>query len=605
MFAVRSLTVRSLTVRSLTVRSLTVRSLTVHSLTVHSLTVRSLTVHSLTVHSSRFPGSLVPWFLGSQCMVYSPPKQTNLIVSGISLLLIVAALALGVWHASRFVAYNSVALAYRGPLDGQEGTLLHEARLILRGEPLYQPLQLDRVVGAPYPPVHAYTLAAVERLLHGPTPPANVDTGHLWFGGRLISLAGITGAALIAGLIVWRVGGNVSAALLTSLAFLATPPAQLWATRIKPDPLALLFTTSGLLLAAIAFTSSIRRRRIFLIWAALLFALAYFTKQTQIAAPLAVGFALLFAPLPAGERALPPGWVRRQFALRPGLIAFSLTYLVAVGASWLALDIITNGQFTFHVWGLHPPEWWIFGRFLRYAALLLPGWPLMLLVLCGGGLLVVRMRGRAPDPALTMALAYAALGSATLIGAGTIGSHHNHLLEPYLALAIGGGAAAGRMLGMARFGSGAARVVLPVLAAGLLVLQGWSFIQRPAWYGGEFDLSQPNWERFVTLIRSQPGEVLSDDVGLLLLAGKTPRYDDPPTMGPAARSDLWDQSGLLREIEAQRFDLVLLHFDATRQEIDSYGRWSPEFIAALRANYRLLYRDLYFSYVPAETPETQ
>jgi hypothetical protein len=531
-----------------------------------------------------------------------PPKHSIRIASTLSLAFIVAALALGVWHLSRFVEYNSVALAFRGPLDGQEGTLLYESRLILRGEPLYQPLQLDRVVGAPYPPVHAYTLAAVEWLLHGAAPPTSADEGHLWFGGRLISLIGIVGAALFAGLIVWRIGGHAGVGLLSTLAFLATPPAQLWATRIKPDPLALLFTSVGLLLAAIAFTSGARRRHTLLIGAALLFALAYFTKQTQIAAPLAVGIALLLAPLPAPERVATAGWFRRQLARRPGLIAFSLTYGLAVGVSWVVLDLVTGGQFTFHVWGLHPPEWWILGRFLRYAALLVPGWPLIFLAVCGLGLLFARVRRRAPDPALTLALAYAALGSATLIGAGTIGSHHNHLLEPYLALAIGGGAAAGRMLGMARFGNGMARFGLPVLAAGLLFLQGWSLIQRPAWYGGEFNLSEPNWERFVALIRSQPGEVLSDDVGLLLLAGKEPRYDDPPTMGPAARSNLWDQSGLLREVEEQRFDLILLHFDATRQEIDTYGRWSPEFIAALREHYQLLYRDLYFSYVPVEAP---
>jgi hypothetical protein len=551
----------------------------------------------------------VPLFLCSfvLCSLFanmssSSPKYILRIATVISLVLTIVALALGVWHLARFVEYNSVALPYRGPLDGQEGTLLHEARLILRGEPLYQPLQLDRVVGAPYPPVHAYTLAAVEWLLHGATPPASAEAGHLWFGGRLISLTGIIGAALLAGLIVWRVGGNLSAGLLASLAFLATPPAQLWATRIKPDPLALLVTSAGLLLAAIAFTSGARRRRNLLIGAALLFALAYFTKQTQIAAPLAVGAALLFAPLQTLPQGAPRGWFRRQLGVRPGLIAFSLTYVFAVGLSWVVLDIITEGQFTFHVWGLHPPEWWIFGRFLRYAALLVPGWPLMLLVVCGGALVLVRLRRRAPDPALTMTIAYAVLGSATLIGSGTIGSHHNHLLEPYLALAIGGGAAAGRMLGLARFGNGAARVVLPVAAAALLLLQGWSLIQRPAWYGGEFDLREPNWERFVALIRSQPGEVLSDDVGLLLLAGKEPRYDDPPTMGPAARSNLWDQSGLLREVEERRFDLILLHFDATRQQIDTYGRWSPEFIAALRENYQLLYRDVYFSYVPITTP---
>lgn len=503
--------------------------------------------------------------------------------------LVAGALALGLWHAWRFAGHVAAGLAYLGPLDGQEGTLLHEARLILRGEPLYQPLQLDRVIGAPYPPLHAYALAGAEYLAHGDAPPSTAE-GGLFRAGRLISLGAVLAAAALLGLTVWRLSGSPVAGLIAAPLLLATPPAQLWATRIKPDPLALALTSAGLLCAAFALVRRAgeetsgregeRARLIALAGAALLFAAAFFTKQTYIAAPLAVGLSLFFAP-------------------RRALLVFGLTYALAVGLSWLLLDITTAGQFSFHVWGLHPPEWWIYGRFLRYLGLLLPAWPLVLLCLAGvalAALAALRAR-RLPTPAELMPLLYAGLGTATLIGAGTIGSHHNHLLEPSLALTLGGCVVAGRLRdwGLGRLAPAAAPI-----AAALLLAQGWSYIERPAWYGGEFDLSGNDWRRFVALLESQPGEVLSDDVGLILLAGKEPRYDDPPTMGPAARSGLWDQSGLLREVTERRFDLILLHFDASEEQIDAYGRWSPEFIAALRANYRLLYRDLYFSFVPRE-----
>ena len=108
------------------------------------------------------------------------------------------------------------------------------------------------------------------------------------------------------------------------------------------------------------------------------------------------------------------------------------------------------------------------------------------------------------------------------------------------------------------------------------------------------------WQSFVELIRSQPGEVLSDDVGLLLLAGKEPRYDDPATMGPAAASGIWDQRGLLREIAERRFSAILIPIDVEKQTADPAGRWTPEMIAAIREHYRVAHRDTIYTYVPKE-----
>lgn len=546
--------------------------------------------------------------------------MTRALAAGLAVALCLAGLALGGWHVWRFGAVARAGMAQRGPLDGQEGTLLHEARLILRGEPLYQPLRPDRVVGAPYPPVHAYALAGAERLAHGDAPPRSAEEGHLFYAGRLISLGAMVAAALLAGLLAWRLGGSALAGLLAAPLLLAAAPAQLWATRIKPDPLALALSAAGLLCAALALErrgagegeraqSGPPGRPALLAPAALLCAAASFTKQTYVAAPLAVGLALLLGGAPLAPPGPARGWPRALAARWP-LLLFAGTYAAAVGLGWALLDRATGGQFTFHVWGLHPPEWWDGGRFRRYAGLLLPAWPLA--ALCAVGLLLLagplRVSGRLPGPLRLLAPLYAGLGAATIAGSGTLGSHHNHLLEPTLALTVGGCAAAGWLL------RGAGALATPVaggaagpparaplgalLAVALLLVQGASYVERPAWYGGEFEQRHEEWRRFAELLASQPGEVLSDDIGLLLLAGREPRYDDPATMGPAARSGLWDQGGLIREVEGRRFSLILLHFDAAVQSADSYGRWSPEFIAALRANYRLLYYDRYFSYVP-------
>jgi hypothetical protein len=285
-------------------------------------------------------------------------------------------------------------------------------------------------------------------------------------------------------------------------------------------------------------------------------------------------------------------------------LTFTGAYTFLVAATWVMLDLVTRGQYTFHVWGLHPADWWSYGRFRKYLDLLLPAWPLMLLSL---GTLIVALRESRTSPithrcftVATFCASYALLGTLTLVGAGAKGSHHNHLLEPQLALTLAGCSIAGMHTHRLRALFNPQQFAAGLLVVGLLVAQLWILRDRPDWYGGEFDLRHANGARFVTLIMSQPGEVLADDVGLLLAAGRPLRYNDPATMGPAVQSGLWDQRVLLEEIAKQRFSLVLMPFDASQVHIDPSGRWTPEFVAALRTHYRILYRDVLFSYVPRQ-----
>src|SRR6185369_1409909 len=88
-------------------------------------------------------------------------------------------------------------LRYPYPHDGLEGTLLHEAQLLWAGQPLYQPLERGRFVSAPYPPLHPLLLGWANQVA-GP---------HVFWGGRLLSLAAALGVAALIALIVRRSGG--------------------------------------------------------------------------------------------------------------------------------------------------------------------------------------------------------------------------------------------------------------------------------------------------------------------------------------------------------------------------------------------------------------
>jgi hypothetical protein len=133
----------------------------------------------------------------------------------------------------------------------------------------------------------------------------------------------------------------------------------------------------------------------------------------------------------------------------------------------------------------------------------------------------------------------------------------------------------------------------------LLLLAGQIALayQPQAWYQGELAPGDPP-ERYLAFIRATPGEILADDVGLLYAAGRPLRYDDPSTMGPAAQSRVWDQSGLIDEIAGRRFSAILLPVNVERTTRDASGRWTPEVLAAIREHYQLQFRDTIYIYTP-------
>ena len=467
---------------------------------------------------------------------------------GCLLLLVVGA---AVWPALvRGVERVRYTVPSRSPDDGLEGTLLHEAGLVRAGEALYRPLVPDEFVSAPYTPLHTVVLASF-----------GFDQARPFTAGRTISLLALVGVALVIAVFVGVHGRFWWLGLIAALWMLAFAPAQLWGTRIKPDMLALMFTAAGLLVA------SWRRGR-WADWAAVLFALAFFTKQTALIAPFAVGVNLLITD-----------WRR---ALRYGLI-----YGLALGLPYLALDIVTERAATAHIWGLHRSEWWRFALFWKYVELL--RWSLPLLGLALLGIAAVRT-----NYAYRQALLYALLAPATMYGAGEIGAHHNHLLETMLAWTMAGGVGAGLVLHGATWKN--RRSALAVLAVAGLVWQGWLLRTTPAWYGGEF--KPVSRERFATYLQSKSGEVLADDPALVLLAGKPLRFNDPSTMGPAIRSSVWDPSILHAMIENKQWSVILLKVDLRNEDSDAAGRWTDETLALIKQHYQLEFADLLFSYVP-------
>ena len=471
------------------------------------------------------------------------------------------ALACGWWALLRGARYLLGALQYGAPLDGQEGMALWEAGLLRSGQGLYVPVVPDNFVSAPYPPLHPLLLA-----LFGES-----SLPHVFWSGRLISVLAALLVALAGFGVVQQATRSRLAGLAAAVTVLAFAPLQVWALRIKPDLTGLAFTVVGLWLTMLwqqpEPTASATNRRLLppaLIAAALAFTLAHFSKQTMLAGPLAAGTYLLLRD--------------RRLALR-----WALLYLALVAATWATLDLVTHGQYTYHVWVLHKLQWYG-SRFWKLASQLRDTWPLIILGLVGLGATLRRP---------TVINAYLLWAPASLIGAGVIGSHHNHLLETGVALALAGGQA----IGLALRGGGVLRVLAPVLLGTQLLL--WATPLQ--WFVGDFELDN-NYTRFVDYLRATPGEVMADDVGLVYAAGRALRYDDPAGMGPAATLGLWDQRQFVQLIRDGYFSTILLPMDVFKDGlVDPSGRWTPEMLQAVKDTYAIKFRDSLLIYVPKST----
>jgi hypothetical protein len=503
-------------------------------------------------------------------------------------------LALLLWQAgAAFAANATLWLPYPYPRPGSEGLMLYETLLMRQGGDLYGPITSDRFISGPYPPVY-YWLA-------GQIMPATPG----FFDGRSLSMWAALAAAAAAlltvlattvatapasprlgrgaGLLIGLAGGLGAAGL-----WLAAPPVLIWATRFRADMLMMAFMAAGLACVALGTplpaATPPRLARSLLVWLAIpLFVLALYTKQTALAGPAAAAAYLLVRD-----------W-RRGLAWVAGL-------LVGGGIPFLALDLASGHWFYLKMVVYHNLPW-SRGTFTR----LIDAWQQdhLLLILAALGYGVWALARRRNDLIAWYLLATLAL----LPTAGVVGADHNHLLAVDLALALAGGAAlaaAGTRLvagwpGRAAWRPGLALVGGVVACAGFLVMAA----EPAGWYDPDLVMpsaaQQTQLHKIVEMVRqSPPGSYLADDPGLLALAGKTTPYDDLFTITALAADHRWDAGALNAQLQRGAFSLILLAGDVSdragvplRSDI-----LTDSMRAALQQGYRILYRDIYFTYVP-------
>jgi hypothetical protein len=430
-----------------------------------------------------------------------------------------------------------------------ESWLLDGARRVAHGETLYAAPNNIPLMQFAYTPLYYVVVGELQHIVGD----------HGYTVGRAVSLtATLVGAAAL----MWSLGhmtGSRWVALLGAGLFLTQNLTMLlWASLERVDALALAFTLVGLALATAGRSAA----------AGVAFVLALCTKQTFVVAPVAVAIALW----PCRAR------FTRFVATVGGGVIFGL--LVAQG--------LTDGWFVWHTVtaNANPTDLFTFsylmGSFFQFNGL-----PV---VAC----LVSFALPTRPGERIWRLYFIGTL--LTLPSLAKLGASSNYWLEVT--------AATSALLALACYHLHAfpsLRLVAPTVVAGslLLAVPGYQASAIDA-ANTLADLLQPPTPRYLSLvgddgpdpyrvdatfiaqIAQEPGDLLTDNSGLAVAAGKPIEFEFQIFQLLEAQG-LWNEQPILSAVAARQFSLVaLMHpLDGSVQGT----RWTPALQAALQANY--------------------
>lgn len=222
-------------------------------------------------------------------------------------------MALGALHLALFVGVACRRLAYPFELEWMEGGAIAHVERILAGRSLYTAPTLEFVPFI-YPPLYFYVGAAASWLL---------GVGFLPL--RLVSLLAALGSLVVIGLHVFRESGSAFWGFCAAALFAACYRiGAAWLDLARVDSLFLF-----LLLVALHLLHGPARPR-YRCAAGVCLALSFLTKQVA-----------LVAGLPLVAYAI---WFERRRA-----VGFAASSLGLIGLSWLALDLLNGGWFTYYL----------------------------------------------------------------------------------------------------------------------------------------------------------------------------------------------------------------------------------------------------------------
>jgi hypothetical protein len=435
--------------------------------------------------------------------------------------------------------------------------MLEFSRRLMAGEPVYKPLTEFPLGTCNYAP-----LPLVLARLTFPILGFGYAAGRIWVLLATLAIAVI--------LLAWvrqstqippfrgsgpkrsgvgrRAGEQLVPALVASLVWLGAPYVYHWMPQFRVDLPGLAFSLAGVY---VVWRSQSRRA---ILGAALLFVLGLYCKQAFLAAPAAAFLYLLVRD-------------RRQALLLAGAM------LLLGGIPFLALSISTHGAFWNSLVSANVNPFKLDLLLSQVTGLVRTQLPLMLLtaafLIPAAGRRAAAADGAAGcrTQANTLIVIYIGLALLTMGLAGKVGSWENYFLEPLAALCLGAGLGSAHL--MARTGPPAGPSLGPVprrervrwLVPLLVLAQVIVMWHTPARAAHIMRADAAANEALHPLVAAAPGLVLSEDMGLLVQAGKPVVYYDFQ-FSQLALAGRWDQSWEVDNLRLGIFSLVIFEGDA-------------------------------------------
>lgn len=394
-----------------------------------------------------------------------------------------------------------------------------------------------------YNPLYVYIASAIRPLWE-----------PVWTGGRVVSALACVALSGLLYLIARKMRASYPVALVAALGWLCLPVIFTYLCSMRPDLLALAWTASGLLCSVgLKGDEPYPLRRRTAILAGAFFALAFLTRQNFVFAPAAY---LVTRCTQRGRRS-------------EGLWAVGTSAAIAAPVM-VFFQVATNGAYWDNVvvFNLQPyyPE-----LVLRNLSGHLPRhWPVYLLSLAA-------LPGLWKDGPSRVLGVYLVLVCAEIAMAGRIGSDENYFLEPilgaYLALTWLAVRASGRLQ----------TVIWPFLTL-LLTLTVPYYLSIRTAMPESFVRMEKDLEPVRAFLSTIPGEVVCEEMGLLIAAGRRVPYQFFEATQLADRG-LFDDGPFIDRIRRQEFPVILVSTNLLR--ISRSQRFRPQFIAAIRSAYKL------------------
>lgn len=483
--------------------------------------------------------------------------------------------AVQIYTLAIHAAFYAAALAYPLELDYGEGIVWQQMRDMFDGS-AYGPLQTYPAIVYHYPPVFHLLTGCI----------AAVAGSDELATGRLVSLAASVSTAVLVGALVMEVGRTAAtravgagAGTIAALLFLDINTIAKWSPVMRVDSLAGALALLGILLAIRALD-----RPAAIYGAAAAFVLSIYTKQTMIAAPMAVFGVLVFA--------------------RPALAGRGIAASVAGGLVLLAIALwATDGGFLRHIvlYNVNSIDIW---RLQELGLSLLEYIPLLVVAGAGvrkglsllrggtGGVEAARIPWAKSGTTITMAilLLYLVIKTAMLLMIVKKGASSNYLVEWFSVISIFAGIGLFNLFAVFCRSADANRVksspLLLCMVAGGIPAQ--LLLGMPDYPTGAQLMAQAHrLDAVVARIAASPKPVISDDMTLIIRAGRKVEWE-PAIVAELIRTGQYDERPFLRMVEGGRFGFFITRGTAGRELFDE--RYTPATAAAMSAAFPRLER---------------